>query len=148
MGDERPLSCCRWSPDGGLLAVGAFSGTVRLFDAKTSSRRARLSGHTDRVGGLAWHPTAPDVLASAGADGVAYVWRASVASAAGDPEAPVRPVLALRGHEARLSGCEWHPSGRCVFGSVPLLSLPPLSTDRRVRAAAMTTNQELETLCL
>ena len=78
MGDERPVSMVRFSPNNSMLATGSWSGSVKLWNIPACSpiRTLRgnlsyqycitnvqacanfLSGHGDRVGGLAWHPKA------------------------------------------------------------------------------------------
>jgi len=72
-----------FSPDGRLLATGiggykpengtTFTGTVILFEAKTGERKAVLSGHSDQVTSVKFHP-AGRLLASAGADNSIRLW--------------------------------------------------------------------------
>ena len=40
-----------------------------------------MEGHQRKVGALAWHPTAENVLASGGADGVIFVWNTETGDA-------------------------------------------------------------------
>jgi U4/U6 small nuclear ribonucleoprotein PRP4 len=74
IGDERPVSLVRFAPNGETLATGSWSGSVKLWNvpACTPIRTLRgkldhlfwgsvlilLLGHSDRVGGVAWHPQA------------------------------------------------------------------------------------------
>lgn len=57
-----------YSADGSLLAVGAASGEVHVFDAATGHLRWKALTHPGGVLALAWSPVA-SVLASAGQDG-------------------------------------------------------------------------------
>jgi U4/U6 small nuclear ribonucleoprotein PRP4 len=75
IGDERPISLVRFAPNGQVLATGSWSGSVKLWNvpACTPIRTLRgelvidlsrgylsyhVLGHSDRVGGVAWHPQA------------------------------------------------------------------------------------------
>ena len=59
-----------YSADGSLLAVGAASGEVHVFDARTGRVRWKALAHPAGVLALGFSPAAC-VLASAGQDGVA-----------------------------------------------------------------------------
>lgn len=108
VGDTRPVSLVRFSPDSKLLATGSWSGGVRLWDVPSARERKSLRGHSDKVGGLAWHPRATISqsstavnLASGAADAKVHLW-----SLESD-----RPISTLTGHEARVARVAFHPSG-------------------------------------
>jgi len=108
IGDERPISQVRFSPDGTILATGSWSGGVKLWDIPSCSPKTQLRGHRDRVGGIAWHPQAtltlsPSVanIASGGGDSDVHLW--SMASDA--------PLATLKGHQDRVVRVAFHPSG-------------------------------------
>lgn len=63
-------TCLGYSGDGTLLAVGAASGEVHVFDAETGSLRWRALAHPGGVLALGWSP-ASCTLATAGQDGKA-----------------------------------------------------------------------------
>jgi len=73
IGDERPLSACALSADGTLVLTGAWSGIARLWRTADCECAQTFRGHTDRVLGVAFHPTATHV-ATASADGNVMIW--------------------------------------------------------------------------
>jgi len=62
-----------FSRDGGLAAVGATTGEVRLLDATDGWELARFAGHTGGVTALTFAPDGR-TLATAGNDGLAILW--------------------------------------------------------------------------
>ena len=56
-----------WSCDGKRLASGSFDKTVCLFTLSHDrlSKEHTYRGHGDSVDQLCWHPTNPDLLATA-----------------------------------------------------------------------------------
>lgn len=116
-GDQRPLASASLSATGALLATGARSGSVKLWDvAQCRCLWAIPQGHTNRVLCVAMHPSAasagasgsPVAFASCGADGTTKLWpTANDASAGG-------PVATLRGCANRVA---FHPSGRLLGAS-------------------------------
>jgi U4/U6 small nuclear ribonucleoprotein PRP4 len=81
IGDERPISQVRFSPNNQVLATGSWSGTVKLWNVPACTPICALRGHKDRVGGVAWHPQATisqseDAvnLVSGGGEGNVNLW--------------------------------------------------------------------------
>ena len=73
--DERPATCVRFSPEGGLLATSALGTSVKLWNSSDMRLVQELKGHEERVKALAWHPeSGPQLLASASADGSCILW--------------------------------------------------------------------------
>ena len=68
--EEQVLSVAFGAGD--TLASGSADGTVRLWDVETRSSRT-LSGHTDWVFGVAFHPNG-EILASTGKDMSVRLW--------------------------------------------------------------------------
>ncbi|KAL1747841.1 WD40-repeat-containing domain protein [Schizophyllum fasciatum] len=108
IGDERPISQVRFSPNNELLATGSWSGCVRLWRVPSCTPVRTLRGHNDRVGGVAWHPAA---TLSLGADLV------NLASGAGDSCVNLwslnsdQPLAVMSGHQGRVCRVAFHPSG-------------------------------------
>ncbi|KAJ6086885.1 hypothetical protein N7467_005799 [Penicillium canescens] len=109
---DRPVSICRFSPDGQTIATGNWSGGIKLLTVPNLEEKANFKGHTDRVGGLAWFPGAtlpssnvsPSTvnLISGGGEGDINLW-------ALDQD---KPLATLSGHSGRVCRTEFHPSGR------------------------------------
>ncbi|KAJ5366971.1 hypothetical protein N7541_000912 [Penicillium brevicompactum] len=109
---DRPVSICRFAPDGKTLATGNWSGGIKLLSVPNLDEIANLKAHTDRVGGLSWAPgaTLPDSnvspsnvnLISGGGEGTINLWSL-------DQETP---LATLSGHSGRVCRTEFHPSGR------------------------------------
>ena len=57
-GDDRPLSTVRFSPDSKLVLTTSWTGDAKLWDLPNLNAIGTKRGHTDKVGGSAWHPTA------------------------------------------------------------------------------------------
>ncbi|CAG8908790.1 unnamed protein product [Penicillium egyptiacum] len=109
---DRPVSICRFAPDGQTIAAGNWSGGITLLSVPNLEEKASYKAHTDRVGGLSWFPgaTVPSSnvspstvnLISGGGEGNLNLW-------ALDQE---KPLATLSGHSGRVCRTEFHPSGR------------------------------------
>lgn len=109
---ERPVSICRFAPNGQTIATGNWAGGIRLLTVPNLDEKINMKAHTDRVGGLSWFPgaTLPEStvsessvnLASGGGEGNVCLW-------ALDQD---KPVATLSGHIGRVCRVEFHPSGR------------------------------------
>jgi len=109
---DRPVSICRFSPNGELIAAGNWSGGIKLLDVPNLDEKRVLRGHTDRVGGISWYPeaTLPGStvseesvnLASSGGEGNIHLWNLKQDT----------PISTLSGHTARVCRTEFHPSGK------------------------------------
>ncbi|KAF9905872.1 hypothetical protein BX616_000901 [Lobosporangium transversale] len=109
IGDDRPLSQCAFSPDSKFLATGSFSGLCKIWSVPDSKQVHTLRGHTDKIGGLRWHPKAHISqdrgavnLATGGGDGKVNLWSLESET----------PIQSLKGHEARVARIGFHPMGR------------------------------------
>ena len=109
---DRPVSICRFAPDGQTIATGNWAGGIRLLSVPNLEEKSDRKGHSDRVGGLAWFPgaTLPSSnvsesavnLASGGGEGNVALWSL-------DQD---QPLATLSGHSGRVCRTEFHPSGR------------------------------------
>ena len=114
-----PVFSCAWSPtDGAVFATGGGDDAAFLHRVSDAAQRTRTSsappaavtshalrGHTDTVAGLAFNHDG-SLLASAGLDGKALVWRVAD---------PVAAPLALEGPGGGLEWVRWHPKGDVVL---------------------------------
>ncbi|KAJ3994098.1 U4/U6 snRNP-specific spliceosomal protein [Lentinula boryana] len=131
IGDERPISQVRFSPNNEILVTGSWSGTVKLWNVPACTPIRSLRGHSDRVGGVAWHPQAtlsqsPDSvnLVSGAADCHLHLWSLNSES----------PLSVLKGHQERVCRVAFHPSGDYVASA---------SYDTSWRLWDVATSQEL-----
>ncbi|KAI6114848.1 WD40-repeat-containing domain protein [Pisolithus croceorrhizus] len=111
IGDERPISQVRFSPNSKFLAAGSWSGTIKIWNVPACTTSRVLRGHGDRVGGVAWHPQATLT------QGEGLV---NLASGAGDKNVNLwslnsdTPLSVLKGHADRVCRVAFHPSGNYV----------------------------------
>ncbi|TFY58231.1 hypothetical protein EVG20_g8231 [Dentipellis fragilis] len=131
IGDERPVSQVRFSPNNEMLATGSWSGSVKLWNVPACTPIRTLRGHSDRVGGVAWHPQAtltqsPDAvnLASGAGDTCVNLWSLNSET----------PLAVMKGHQDRVCRVAFHPSGDYVASA---------SFDTTWRLWDVTTSKEL-----
>lgn len=118
VGDERPLSTCRFSPNdgGGLVLTTSWSGGAKLWraDDDACAKVLTIKAHEDRITGSDFHPSASAAMVDAAAsesvafgtacaDGVAHLW-----SIGG------KHLRTLKGHADRLGRMVFHPCGDFV----------------------------------
>jgi U4/U6 small nuclear ribonucleoprotein PRP4 len=111
---DRPVSICRFAPDGQTIATGNWGGGIRLLSVPNLEEKLSVKGHTDRVGGLSWFPgaTLPESnvsesavnFVSGGGEGNVCLWSL-------DKD---QPLATLEGHSGRVCRAEFHPSGKYI----------------------------------
>ncbi|EPQ27010.1 uncharacterized protein PFL1_05294 [Pseudozyma flocculosa PF-1] len=111
IGGDRPISMTRFSPDASLLATGSWSGSLKLWNIPSASERATLRAHSDKVGGVAWHPKATIGQSSGAVNLVTGAADATVCLWSLDSD---RPLATLKGHEGRVARTAFHPTGAYV----------------------------------
>ncbi len=101
-----PVSSVKFSPDGGVLAVGGYQ-KVRLLDAHSGRVIVELTGHADAVRSIAFSPDGKK-LAAAGGDpqreGEIKIW---------DLES-YRSISTLKGHKDCIYSVAWSPDGKLI----------------------------------
>ncbi|ORZ25920.1 WD40-repeat-containing domain protein, partial [Absidia repens] len=109
--DERPVAQCAFSPDSKLLLTGSWSGGCKLWSVPNCELVTTLAGHSDRVGGVAFHPESTLTLdksvanfATSGAEGTVKLWSLDSSS----------PLATMEGHVGRVARIGYHPSGRYI----------------------------------
>ncbi|KAK9461850.1 WD40-repeat-containing domain protein [Lipomyces oligophaga] len=107
----RAVSAVRISPNSQIIASGSWTGSIKLLSVPSMKdfNAITLKGHSDKIGGLAWHPLAtmsqsPESLnlVSGGGDSTIKLWSLT----------QQEPLATLSGHEARVCRIAFHPSGR------------------------------------
>ncbi|KAL9938309.1 hypothetical protein V8E36_002932 [Tilletia maclaganii] len=108
IGAERQISIVRFSPDSSMLATGAWTGSLKLWDIPSATERKTLRAHNSKIGGIAWHPratlsqSASSVnLASGAEDTTICLWNLEKDT----------PIHKLKGHTARVCRVAFHPLG-------------------------------------
>ncbi|KAJ1743108.1 hypothetical protein LPJ68_001321 [Coemansia sp. RSA 1086] len=106
VGDSRPLSRIAFSPDSSQVLVGSWTGSIKLWDIPGCQMAQLYRGHTDRVGGLSFHPQAGQGdsrvdFASGASDNEIFLWSLGKDT----------PIGQLKGHQSRVVHVEHHPSG-------------------------------------
>jgi WD40 repeat protein len=137
-GHEDDISELAFSPDGALLASGAYDTTVCVWDVRAGTLRNRLQGHRrpgfqrgmklGRISSISWSPDGA-TLATTADDGRLIVWE--VASG--------RPLRSLPGLESDLRVAAFLPDGHRLVGSdhenVLLWDLENPHDDRELKSA-------------
>ncbi|SCV73291.1 BQ2448_7217 [Microbotryum intermedium] len=108
IGDSRPLGPLKFSPDGQMLLTSSWTGMAKLWNVPSCKEVRTLKAHKERIGGVAWHPTATIGqstasvnFATSGADKEIKLWNLEGSE----------PLSTLTGHSARVSRIAFHPSG-------------------------------------
>ncbi|KAI0731332.1 U4/U6 snRNP-specific spliceosomal protein [Earliella scabrosa] len=111
IGDERPISLVRFSPNSKYLATGSWAGNVKLWNVPDCTPVRTFRGHTDRIGGVAWHPEATLTqsedtvnMVSGAADLTVNLWSLNSET----------PLATMKGHKDRVVRVAFHPSGKYV----------------------------------
>ena len=75
-GHSHKVHSVDWNSDGRRLASGSFDKTVSLYslDRDRLSKERSFKGHEDSVDQLCWHPSQPDLLATASLDKTVRLW--------------------------------------------------------------------------
>ncbi|CAB3380054.1 Hypothetical predicted protein [Cloeon dipterum] len=110
IGDTRPISFCRFSPDSKMLVTGSWSGLCKLWSVPSCERILTFKGHDCNVGAIVFHPEATlregervCDLASCAVDGSVKLWTLNSEDS----------LATVEGHAPhRVSRVEFHPSGR------------------------------------
>jgi Tol biopolymer transport system component len=101
-----PISSLKFSPDGKILAVGAYR-EVRLIDPATNKLLYTLPGHADYVRSIAWSPDGKMLAAAGGPPqrgGEIKIW---------DTQSH-QLVKTLQGHKDCIYSVAWSPDGKLI----------------------------------
>lgn len=110
VGDERPLTQGKFSPDASLFCTSSWSGFIKLWKVPSCEPTLTIRGHEDRCNSIAFHPSCRGMppfegktvrLASASADSRVHLWDLTES----------QPLSVLEGHEDRINRVVFHPMG-------------------------------------
>ena len=89
-----------FSPDGTLLALGTYQGSVELWDVSTSTKIATFEGHTSNVTSVVFSPDGT-TFASGSGDNTVKLWDVATR----------RNIATLEGHTRRVKSVAFSPDG-------------------------------------
>ncbi|KAF9920466.1 ubiquitin-protein transferase activating protein [Linnemannia zychae] len=98
-GNMDSVASVSWALDGSSLAVGTFEGDVQVWDVETKTKIRTMSGHTARVGVLAWDK---HIVTSGCRDG--SIWNHDV-------RVHNHKVAELLNHSNEVCGLTWRSDG-------------------------------------
>eukprot|EP00747_Dinoflagellata_sp_TGD_P187248 gnl/TRDRNA2_/TRDRNA2_44803_c0_seq1.p1 gnl/TRDRNA2_/TRDRNA2_44803_c0~~gnl/TRDRNA2_/TRDRNA2_44803_c0_seq1.p1 ORF type:complete len:496 (+),score=98.38 gnl/TRDRNA2_/TRDRNA2_44803_c0_seq1:86-1573(+) len=116
VGDERPLTNGKFSPDAQLFCTSSWSGFIKLWKVPSCEPVLTIRGHEDRCHSIAFHPQCRGQppfegntvrLASAAADSRIHLWSLSES----------QPLKVLEGHEDRVNRIVFHPMGEHLIST-------------------------------
>ncbi|KAG6084354.1 hypothetical protein E4U30_003213 [Claviceps sp. LM220 group G6] len=94
--EDDTVTSVSWIQKGTHLAIGTGKGLVQIWDAEKSRRLRTMTGHTARVGSLAWNS---HILTSGSRDRMIYHR---------DVRAPNQWLHRLVGHKQEVCGLKWN----------------------------------------
>ncbi len=100
---EERIQALVFSPDGKWLATAGSNGLLKLWDGRSGSLKARLSGHYGSIFGLDFAADSQHFV-SAGTDRTVRLWNVGVE----------RAVAVLYGHSAHIYTAAFSPNGARV----------------------------------
>lgn len=94
--EDDTVTSVSWIQKGTHIAVGTRKGLVQIWDAERCKRLRTMTGHTARVGSLAWNA---HILSSGSRDRLIYHR---------DVRAPDQWIRKLVGHKQEVCGLKWN----------------------------------------
>ncbi|RMD43054.1 hypothetical protein DV735_g1981, partial [Chaetothyriales sp. CBS 134920] len=96
LADNDLVTSVSWIQRGSHLAIGTHKGFVQIYDAEKSRRLRTMTGHSARVGALAWND---HILTSGSRDRLIYHR---------DVRSPDQYLRRLAGHKQEVCGLRWN----------------------------------------
>ena len=96
MGPDDPVTSVSWIQRGSHVALGTSKGLVHIWDAECAKLTRTMTGHTSRVGSLAWNDS---ILSSGSRDRLIYHR---------DVRVPAHHIRRLTGHRQEVCGLKWN----------------------------------------
>lgn len=96
MSTDDPVTSVSWIQRGSHVAIGTSKGLVQIWDAESLKKTRTMTGHTSRVGALAWNDS---ILTSGARDRLIYHR---------DVRVPEHHIQKLVGHRQEICGLKWN----------------------------------------
>ncbi len=96
LGNQDSVTSVSWIQRGSHVAIGTHKGLVHIWDAEHQKKTRTMTGHTSRVGALAWNDS---ILTSGGRDRLIYHRDVRVAD---------HHIRTLAGHKQEVCGLKWN----------------------------------------
>ena len=100
---KKPRRAARIAPFGLLVASAGGDGVAKVWDARSGAELRTLTGHTDRVTGIAFDPVGRRI-ATASEDQTVRLWDARTGA----------ELHTFLGHARRVNAVAFSPSGGCL----------------------------------
>lgn len=100
LGTDNSVASVSWAQSGVHIAVGDSQGVLHLWDVTNSQRVRTMTGHTSRIGCLAWNSS---ILTSGSHDRTIRHH---------DIRSPEASVACLSHHHQEVCGLKWSPDGK------------------------------------
>ncbi len=97
VGPSNSVTSVGWALNGGLLAVGTYTGAVQIWDANRAKLVRTIKGHDGRVGSVAWNST---VLSTGSRDKAILM---------NDVRVKECVFAQLQAHKQEVCGLRWSP---------------------------------------
>jgi len=104
-GHLKGVIAADWSPDGYHVVTGSLDNSCKIWDLRKRNIEYTVPGHTNVVSNVVFEKAqGGEYLVTSSYDGTAKIWTAPT----------WQPLLTLKGHDARLMGCDVAPDGSLI----------------------------------
>ena len=104
-GHLKGVIAADWSPDGYHVVTGSLDNSCKIWDLRKRNIEYTVPGHTNLVSNVVFEKAqGGEYLVTSSYDGTAKLWTAPT----------WQPLLTLKGHDAKVMGCDVAPDGSLI----------------------------------